>query len=926
MSLDIVLPTSISTASATSPDNKPFYGFEYFLSQNIKCVKLAPGTHKALEKYKKAPIRTMEQALMDDRALREGRLGIAMICGSVSGVIALDIENEKVIEKLGLTSKYGKIGSRGITYFFKYNGESSEQFYDLETGELLFEILSNHPDSSGDKAAHLCTLPPSIHPKTKLPYRWTGPNNNALSTHDLPKLPVKILEEWREKYQHPKQFQENIGVNGNGKVTSGQPTATATDTDIELIRHALKAIPADCSRATWMKIAFALRAGLGPVRGEKWFTAWSARGEKFKEESTAQQIADFFTAVPVNGSRSINLGSLFSIAGEYGYNHLGKTEEVLGGSVEDRREARRVAVLADVSDFAGGNLPRAETEAEKVQKLRKKVEIQELKLPKINYRDHHREVAEAFYKSHSSAGILLYNGEWWAYSEARHYWWNVTDVPLINNHLLKFIIKNNYHWLPNKNKKIEEENGTDLTDSDDSQSIIPGLSTSDDSDGVSGEHDGENNVAGRKTPGRAKGGGKGAKSKSGKPTVSSKASVASEERFERFPVINIKHVHLVEVRHALESLAARDSQLTPNAWMDLGRREREPDMLAVHNGLLNVRTGVLGGHTPEFFNTWTLSCDYESSKTCEKWLNSLDLYFPGEPWMKDFIQLWFGYVLLQSEQHKKALILSGPVHSGKTMIANTLALLVGEYSIASDNVALQGSFGFEGMDKAKLIIFEEFSIERLRRAEIDGLKKLTGGGSLYINAKGKPAYSATVSARVVITTNTQAVEFNDSGKALSDRVIFAESMSIPPELKRSRTEVEKEILSELPGILVWAFRGAQRLLAGEALGQPVGRSLMMREGFTSAGKPMFERFVEETLEFDAQNKVLTYSQLYESYLQYAERRGVGKLEHVMTKTDFGRSIAAKLMSFPHLQRCKLTVSSGHRAVKNVSARIQDEWG
>jgi hypothetical protein len=104
-------------------------------------------------------------------------------------VVCLDFDHDDaalVISEVLPESPVNKVGERGWTSF--YRAESvipCEDFYN-EDGELVLQILG---------AGKQTVLPPSIHPKTKQPYRWT--NGHSLydtPVEELPLLPADYRE------------------------------------------------------------------------------------------------------------------------------------------------------------------------------------------------------------------------------------------------------------------------------------------------------------------------------------------------------------------------------------------------------------------------------------------------------------------------------------------------------------------------------------------------------------------------------------------------------------------------------------------------------------------------------------------------------------------------------------------------------------
>jgi hypothetical protein len=114
-------------------------------------------------------------------------MNIGLICGQRSGVVALDIDlkdPKEIKEVMAIVppTPCAKIGAKGITLFYKYNGEQSEK---IRRNNLpIVELLSN---------GNQTVLPPSIHPETKKPYYWQMISLLDIDMDDLPDLNWSIV-------------------------------------------------------------------------------------------------------------------------------------------------------------------------------------------------------------------------------------------------------------------------------------------------------------------------------------------------------------------------------------------------------------------------------------------------------------------------------------------------------------------------------------------------------------------------------------------------------------------------------------------------------------------------------------------------------------------------------------------------------------
>lgn len=146
--------------------------FDKYEDLGFKTIPIAPGSKKCL--IEEWPTRKFSTGTMFRG------FGIGVVCGSDSGIVALDIDNDKMLDKCPL-SPVSRRGSKGAVRFFKYNGEVSCKRKDLD-----LELFSNNNSQ--------VLLPPTIHKDTKLPYVWLTPDTLLdFNKNDLPTIPEDFL-------------------------------------------------------------------------------------------------------------------------------------------------------------------------------------------------------------------------------------------------------------------------------------------------------------------------------------------------------------------------------------------------------------------------------------------------------------------------------------------------------------------------------------------------------------------------------------------------------------------------------------------------------------------------------------------------------------------------------------------------------------
>ena len=111
-----------------------------------------------------------------------------------------------------------------------------------------------------------------------------------------------------------------------------------------------------------------------------------------------------------------------------------------------------------------------------------------------------------------------------------------------------------------------------------------------------------------------------------------------------------------------------------------------PNDVVLRNGILNLDTGELTGHTRDLFTMNALDFDYDPAKPEEptRWTSFLKSLWPEDQQSINTLQEVVGYLLGADTNQQKLFLLVGPPRSGKGTILRVLtALLGGQKNVAS---------------------------------------------------------------------------------------------------------------------------------------------------------------------------------------------------------------------------------------------------
>ncbi|MFM7851274.1 MAG: PriCT-2 domain-containing protein [Flammeovirgaceae bacterium] len=186
---------------------------------------------------------------------------IGLPLGEANSIIALDFDNnvsdlhEKIIS-ITPPSPVRKVGAKGFTAFYRYNGERNRRW--KAEGKTVVELLSTGTQT---------VLPYSIHPDTGKPYIWlTEDTLLDYSVDDLPQLTKDFIDKIDELFGIKRKIIE-------------YSTNQAADIELDSIKNALQFIPAN-EYSTWIEIGMALNHTYGDSAFNVW-DSWSASATNY---------------------------------------------------------------------------------------------------------------------------------------------------------------------------------------------------------------------------------------------------------------------------------------------------------------------------------------------------------------------------------------------------------------------------------------------------------------------------------------------------------------------------------------------------------------------------------------------------------------------------------------------------------------------
>jgi len=357
------------------------------------------------------------------------------------------------------------------------------------------------------------------------------------------------------------------------------------------------------------------------------------------------------------------------------------------------------------------------------------------------------------------------------------------------------------------------------------------------------------------------------------------ASQMEEEDKERKRLA--RHTLKSETQRAVSSmieLSKSDLAIAPEAF------NKEPYIVNLKNGTLNLKTMEFWEHRPEDLLTKQMNVNYNPQAICPKWLNFLDKIFDHNQELIEYAQKAVGYSLTGDTGEDCLFTLYGTGQNGKTTFVKTLEDIWGDYAVDTPTETLL-SKEREGISNdiarlagARLVIAIE--AQEGRRLNEALIKKLTGRDTMSARFLHHEFFEFETTFKIFIATNHKPVVRENSLAFWRRMRVLPFIVQIPDE--EVIPNYEKILLQEREGIFNWALEGFLKW-QDKKLNIPE-----IVKGATQEYKDEMDvlaEFIEEKC-IEGPTPRATTKDLYDTYCKWCEENN----EKPMSKQAFSRRL------------------------------------
>ncbi len=279
-----------------------------------------------------------------------------------------------------------------------------------------------------------------------------------------------------------------------------------------------------------------------------------------------------------------------------------------------------------------------------------------------------------------------------------------------------------------------------------------------------------------------------------------------------------QHAIVSEARSRVEAMVAL-AESEPGIPVRPDDLDKDPWLLNVENGTIDLRTGELREHRREDLITKLAPVEYDPEAEAPTWEAVLERLLPSHA-LRGFFQRFIGYCLTGDTSEQVLVFLHGLGANGKSTIINALLDILGDYGrqAAPELLTVKGnSHPTELADLKGARLVASIEVEEGKRLAEALVKQLTGGDRIKARHMRQDFWEFKATHKLLLAANHKP-RVRGADHAIWRRIkLVPFDVTIPDEEKDKK--LPEKLCAQRSGILAWAVRGC-RDWQQNGLGEP----------------------------------------------------------------------------------------------------------
>lgn len=250
-------------------------------------------------------------------------------------------------------------------------------------------------------------------------------------------------------------------------------------------------------------------------------------------------------------------------------------------------------------------------------------------------------------------------------------------------------------------------------------------------------------------------------------------------------------------------------ELDERLHVSIGQIDARELLIGTPSGAFSIEKNKVIRPKPGTYITQSTSVSPDFDGDCRRWRRFLNEIFEGDDEIIDFVQRWCGYLLTGSVKEQALLLLHGPGGNGKSVLINTVAMIMGTYHREAASETFVESRTVRHETAMAYIAGARFVTSG--ETDQDGgwneatMKRAVSGDWVTARFLYKNPFTYRPTYKIWVGTN-HLPRLKSAGHAMRRRLHILRLNFVP---KRPDPDLEQKLVEEHGAILAWMIEGAR---------------------------------------------------------------------------------------------------------------------